>query len=84
MGGLRLVGLLLAGLGGLIVWEVLQGRRPQDHVRQLVDLFGHQHLSGNPGGPAFPRGPADRAGSAQTGSGTTSGGATPGGALVTS
>lgn len=78
------MGLLLAGLGGLIVWAVLQGQRPQDHLRQLIDLFGHQHLSGSVL-PAFPQGPADRAGSSSgpgLPSAITSGGATPGGALV--
>lgn len=43
---MRLVGLLLVGLGGLIGWSVLQGQNPIDHVRQLIDLFGHQHLPG--------------------------------------
>jgi len=46
MSGMRLVGLLMLGLGLLIVWEVLRGQKPQDHVQQLVDLFGHQHVSG--------------------------------------
>jgi len=45
---MRLVGLLMLGLGLLIVWEVLRGQRPQDHVQQLVDLFGHQHAAGQP------------------------------------
>lgn len=63
---MRLVGLLLLGLGGLIVWAVFQGQKPLDHLQQLIDLFGHQHLSGV-AGPAFPFGPADRAGSGQLG-----------------
>jgi hypothetical protein len=70
MSGMRVVGLLLLGLGLLVVWEVLQGKRPQDHIQQLIDLFGHQHVSGQPTnpGPAFPFGPADRAGSGNLGS----------------
>lgn len=53
MNGMRLVGLLLLALGGYIVWEVLQGQRPQDHIQQLIDLFGHQHVAGQAPAPVF-------------------------------
>lgn len=43
---MRLVGLLLALLGGFIGYEVIQGQKPQDHLQQLIDLFGHQHPGG--------------------------------------
>lgn len=46
MSGMRLVGLLMLGLGLLIVWEILNGQSPMDHLRQLIDLFGHQHTAG--------------------------------------
>ncbi len=53
---MRLVGLLFAGLGGFVVWEVFTGKRPQDHIQQLIDLFGHQHTSSAPAAPAVPGG----------------------------
>lgn len=67
---MRVVGFLLSVLGGVITWAVLQGQRPQDHLQQLIDLFGHQHRSGA-AGPGFPFGPADRAGSSQLAEATT-------------
>lgn len=69
MSGMRLVGLLMLGLGALIVWEVLHGQSPLDHLQQLIDLFGHQHTSTSPSPSSAPA--------------PQSGGLTPGGALVT-
>lgn len=77
MSGMRLVGLLMLGLGLLIVWEVLQGRSPLDHLQQLIDLFGHQHnASSPPPGPGKGPEPAPQPV-------PQSGGAFPGGPLVT-
>lgn len=82
MGGLRLVGFLMLALGGFLLWEVAHGQSPLGHLQQLVDLFGHQHVSGGSPGPAFPFGPADRASSAGNSSNgaAAAAGATTGGA----
>ncbi|HKW93305.1 MAG TPA: hypothetical protein VJX92_15530 [Methylomirabilota bacterium] len=64
MSGMRLVGLLMLGLGLLVIWEVLRGQRPQDHVQQLVDLFGHQHVSGQSPSAAMSSGAPAVAGAA--------------------
>jgi len=62
---MRLVGLLLLGLGLLIAWEVLHGQSPIDHVQQLVALFGHQQAPGRPA-PAPQQGGATAGGALVT------------------
>lgn len=43
--------MLMIATGGLVLWALVQGQDPLQHLRQLVALFGHQHLTSSPSLP---------------------------------